>query len=644
MVALAVGSTEIRGSSNNMQRYADWSVRNKLVIPVTLAVVVGGLITFLTFVGLSQSIRGITLEHIRDIGELRAVALALTGEYREYVVESNPVVAKEINDDKTQTLSGLGTLFTHNEHHGGFVIDDLESLDVLIKSLLQNGDKVVSTQNEIISGLATLENWEIKAIKAVNLVRAEIEHEAQESRKSKNWEALALATLPRLHSLNDIGLATLQLVSETREYILSSDEETIAELANYHAIYRSSLADFAVTIKNSPKEQLFIMKIDAIEQSLSKVSDGLISLIKQRATLLENIEEASEQLQVTLTVIVASESRKLDKMFDQQKNIVLFTIVIVLLFVVLALVISSQRIKLALEGLVQVTLKISQGDFAARATNKGRDELGVLANSFNNMADSLQKNISQREQVEEALHTALISAKHANQAKSDFLASMSHELRSPLNAILGFGEIINQQHLGPTGVPKYAEYGGDIVTSGRHLLSLINDILDLSAIEAGKRTLTRKKLKIREITNECFQIIKANRNFDGIDFRVEDADDLPTLYADERSVKQIFLNLLSNSAKFTPEGGNVTLRITASNGLHTITVIDTGSGIPADKIATIIDPFVSGDGHPHKAQKGTGLGLTIVKSLVELHGGKLLIESEVGVGTIVTVTIPSGSA
>lgn len=256
---------------------------------------------------------------------------------------------------------------------------------------------------------------------------------------------------------------------------------------------------------------------------------------------------------------------------------------------------------------------------------------------------SLAYEIEVRQRTENLLVQAKNEAEKANTTKSDFLASMSHDLRTPLNAILGFAEIISQQHFGPI-TEKYQEYAEDIHSSGELLLSLVNDILDLSTIEAGKLALDKENLSIAEIFTECEKIIKERALSLGIDLVVEVPEDLSPLYADRRATKQILLNLLTNSVKFTPEGGKVTLKAAATNKHHTIEVSDTGTGISADMLATITDPFVRVETDPHKTQEGTGLGLTIVKSLVDLHGGELNIKSTVGRGTTVTVTFPKGKS
>ncbi len=218
---------------------------------------------------------------------------------------------------------------------------------------------------------------------------------------------------------------------------------------------------------------------------------------------------------------------------------------------------------------------------------------------------------------------------------------MSHDLRTPLNAILGFADFISNQYFGPIS-DKYREYAKDIHSSGEHLLALVNDILDLSAIEAGTPSLDKENVSIPDIVTECEKIVGDRLKSHGIDLVTKVSENLRPIYADRRATRQILLNLLSNAAKFTPAGGKIMLSTAATNSHHTIEVSDTGVGIPADKLATITEPFVRGETDPHKTQESTGLGLAIVKSLVELHDGELDIKSTVGKGTTVTVMLPSG--
>jgi PAS domain S-box-containing protein len=252
--------------------------------------------------------------------------------------------------------------------------------------------------------------------------------------------------------------------------------------------------------------------------------------------------------------------------------------------------------------------------------------------------------ITERKRAEESLRAALSEAQRANEAKSEFLAVMSHELRTPLNAIMGFSEILSGQFFGALGSEKYVEYSKDIKNSGQHLLQLIDDILDLSAIEAGKHQLDKEFLDFQEIADDCGPIVDEGVNRNGISYDVKVPENLPVIFADRRALKQILLNLLSNATKFTPKGGKVKLSAEALNDTFVLEISDTGAGIGADKIATLTEPFVRGEQDPHKAQDGAGLGLAIVKSLVDLHEGELIIESEIGVGTTITVSLPFGGS
>ena len=254
--------------------------------------------------------------------------------------------------------------------------------------------------------------------------------------------------------------------------------------------------------------------------------------------------------------------------------------------------------------------------------------------------DGLNLDITDRVQADEERRLAQAQAEQANRAKSEFLAVMSHDFRTPLNAILGFADIISHQHFGPTS-EKYQEYAEDIHSSGEHLLTLVNDILDLSAIEAGKQSLAKEKLSTREIFAECERIIEDKARSNGIDLVTKVPKGLPPLYADKRAFKQILLNLLSNAVKFTPQGGRITVSVKASKKNTTLKVADTGKGIPADKLLGLTDPFTKGEHNPYLTEEGWGLGLTITKSLVDLHDGKLDIKSKVGKGTTVTVTFPN---
>jgi two-component system cell cycle sensor histidine kinase PleC len=230
-------------------------------------------------------------------------------------------------------------------------------------------------------------------------------------------------------------------------------------------------------------------------------------------------------------------------------------------------------------------------------------------------------------------------AEEANQAKSKFLANMSHELRTPLNAIIGFSEIMESGMFGPIGTPKYGEYCRDIHQSGQYLLDVINDILDMSKIEAGRIRLDLEEVRLGRFLNDAMRVVSARADDKKITLVPDTAHGI-RLKADHRLLKQIVLNLLSNAVKFTPEGGRIIVRARAGAGRVRIAIVDTGIGIPKEALAKLGRPFEQVESQLTKSHQGSGLGLAIAKSLTELHGGTIRIRSTPGKGTIVLLRLP----
>jgi two-component system cell cycle sensor histidine kinase PleC len=232
-------------------------------------------------------------------------------------------------------------------------------------------------------------------------------------------------------------------------------------------------------------------------------------------------------------------------------------------------------------------------------------------------------------------------AEAANVAKSRFLAQMSHELRTPLNAILGFSEVMQAEIFGPHSVASYKDYSGDIHKSGVHLLGLINEILDLSRIEAGRYELNEESVTLAHVVAECSHLLQIRAKNRSLTIHQVFEANMPRLWADERAVRQICLNLLSNAIKFTPPGGEIWLKVgwTASGGQY-LSVKDSGPGIPEEEIPIVLASFGQGSNSIKSAEQGAGLGLPIAKSLIDLHNGTFTLKSKLRIGTEVIVTFP----
>jgi signal transduction histidine kinase len=329
----------------------------------------------------------------------------------------------------------------------------------------------------------------------------------------------------------------------------------------------------------------------------------------------------------------------LDQIAAAVGTYVIIALLVTLLSLMIAYLLISRlqgMITRPIEHLHQTMEVVSEKqDYSVRARAHGSDELGSLIDGFNRMLAQIQVH-------EESLRSAHQQAEAANLAKSEFLASMSHELRTPLNAILGFSEVMMREMVGPLGAPQYREYANDIHDSGRHLLDVINDILDISKIEAGRVELVVDEIDPGILAEKALRLVKDRAEQVRISLHLETDPDLPVLYGDERLVKQAVLNLLANAVKFTHAGGDVELRLYLDpDGTLVFAVRDNGIGIDEPDFERALMPFGQVESALTRNHQGTGLGLPLAKSFVELHGGELELESAVGKGTTVRLRFPA---
>jgi signal transduction histidine kinase len=360
-----------------------------------------------------------------------------------------------------------------------------------------------------------------------------------------------------------------------------------------------------------------------------KVAEGRKAQVEHAGPLAERLERLTNEL---VNKAEADMLARIDESHDgyaaSRRWVVGFALGSIMLALGLGYAISWSLIG-PLQQMGERFDRIAAGDFTGRIEVPNRDELGALAANLNRMNDELGRLYRQIEA--------------ANKHKSEFLANMSHELRTPLNAIIGFSEVLLEKMFGELN-DKQLEYLNDIHSSGHHLLTLINDILDLSKIEAGRMELELASFDLPEMLEGATMLVRERAGRHGVALALDVAEGLGDWVADERKVKQVVINLLSNAVKFTPAGGSVTLRARrvedSNGGAVEVAVIDTGVGIAAEEQALVFEEFRQASGNYLRKAEGTGLGLSLAKRFVELHGGTIRVESELGKGSTFAFILP----
>ncbi len=306
-----------------------------------------------------------------------------------------------------------------------------------------------------------------------------------------------------------------------------------------------------------------------------------------------------------------------------------------------------------ISGLLHFATEWRNGNYEKRVeVRHPNSEIGHLGATFNAMADALDARYTAQKRLEQALRELnatlesrveerTIELANANRAKSMFLANMSHELRTPLNAIIGFGEMMHREIMGPIGIPAYKEYAHHIHESGMHLLSLVEEMLDLAKVEAGKLQIEHVPTQPGILLDESLMMLRLTAETAKVEIVVNgDPSAWPVLDGDPVKLKQVFVNLIGNAVKFTPPGGHVIVSGEIDAAGLRIRIRDNGIGMRAEDIPLVLQPFYRVNSVLDGKHQGAGLGLPFAKSVVELHGGTLDLESELGVGTTVTVTLP----
>ena len=377
----------------------------------------------------------------------------------------------------------------------------------------------------------------------------------------------------------------------------------------------------SLSAKIADNSQLFIDVSGSSGTPQAPFQSEFIRSDRWAASFAAKLAVLTRQTKARADALVASDRRS----YNRSRDLLIGAGVGSLLLALALGLLLSDSVLVPLRKTQRRLATIAAGDFSGHVEVPNRDEIGALAADVNRMIDELRR-------LYQELETA---SRH----KSDFLATMSHELRTPLNAIIGFSDVLHEQMFGELNERQLA-YVNDVLAAGKHLLSLINDVLDLAKIEAGGMELELSPVAIPDVLRSAVAMHSERASRGGIDLALTSEPEAITVTADERRVRQVVFNLLSNAVKFTPAGGRVDISARADDGHVEIAVADTGPGIPAGDLERVFEEFEqSSDG---KKVEGTGLGLPLSRKLVELHGGRLWVESVVGRGSTFRFTLPVG--
>ena len=465
-----------------------------------------------------------------------------------------------------------------------------------------------------------------------------------------NQSRLLDAVHERVDVSRQIEHALAMQMNHTAMALIFGNETAIGMILRENNRFNNKLAQIEETAPAAERE--IIKKIHLSQDQLLVTVADIANLIRDK-----NVEEAMQlhlqngqplydQIEALVQQIVTIEG---NEMANLRENVVaahrqamvlngVFAGAAIVLALALGFVISWSVILPVREANAFLS-QVARGQFSATISVPNRDEFGVLAANMNQMSRDLSRLYEEQRQAAQQLRSLNRQLELASKAKSEFLANMSHELRTPLNAVIGFSEALSERMFGELN-DKQAEYVEDIHASGHHLLSLINDILDLSKIEAGRMELELGRFDIAGPITAALTLVKERAARSGVALESDIDADVDSMVGDERKFKQILINLLSNAIKFTPESGAVRLSVESGDGKVVIAVSDTGVGIADDDQEAIFEEFRQVGSDYDRVAEGTGLGLSLARRFVEMHGGQIDVTSKLGKGSTFTFWLP----
>ena len=461
----------------------------------------------------------------------------------------------------------------------------------------------------------------VVGLRALNEVNRRAEDMVQLQRKIAAYRQLNHDTIGQLYS---VASSLLKPEERTLDATLRQLNQFGYDLDRLQFVAQDEVELFARVRRDY--EEFIAVVTQAVELIREgRIADGRELQLTRATPLADRLERLTNELvNKAEAEMVASVEASHAAYVDSQRALVVFAVVSIALALALGYGISSSLIG-PVKQMETRMRELAGGDFSKRVEVPNRDELGALAADLNRMSDQLGSLYGQLEA--------------ASRHKSEFLANMSHELRTPLNAVIGFSEVLQEQMFGELN-DKQKEYVHDIHASGKHLLSLINDILDLSKIEAGKVELELSTFHLPSSLEGTMTLVRERATRHGIEVSLAVDDKLGEIVADERKVRQVLLNLLSNAVKFTPDGGRVDVRAELADSAVQIAVRDTGIGIAPEDQELIFEEFRQVGNDLFRKREGTGLGLTLARKFVSLHGGRIWVQSELGKGSTFTFTLP----